>query len=236
MHALPYSLAPVCAAIGAALIAVSLRPGSRFRSVTQHLAAGVILGAVCLELIPDTVKRQAVLATAIGFCSAVLGLLLLRRYAAASTENRPELKVPRTYLTATAIDLFVDGLVIAIGFSVGTKQGRLLALALALELLSLGFALTTELLERRIARGRAVVITALVSGFVIAGAAFGAVVLPYTPATFLSGSLGFGIAAVLFLVTEELLREAHELEDTATATAILFGGFLVIYILSTIQS
>lgn len=39
--------------------------------------------------------------------------------------------------------------------------------------------------------------------------------------------LGFGVAALLYLVTEELLVEAHSVEDTPFITAMFFVGFLI---------
>ena len=43
--------------------------------------------------------------------------------------------------------------------------------------------------------------------------------------------LAFGVAALLYLVTEELLVEAHETEDTPLATATFFAGFLALLLL-----
>lgn len=44
----------------------------------------------------------------------------------------------------------------------------------------------------------------------------------------IEGFYAFAIAALLYLVTEELLVEAHEGEDPAWATAMFFVGFLCI--------
>jgi ZIP family zinc transporter len=43
--------------------------------------------------------------------------------------------------------------------------------------------------------------------------------------------LAFGVAALLYLVTEELLVQAHEVEDTAIQAATLFFGFIVLFAL-----
>ena len=47
----------------------------------------------------------------------------------------------------------------------------------------------------------------------------------------LAGVLAFGCAALLYLVTEELLVEAHETKDTAFATSMFFVGFLLFLLL-----
>ena len=45
----------------------------------------------------------------------------------------------------------------------------------------------------------------------------------------LAGTLSFSAAALLYLVTEELLMEAHEVEEKPIATLVLFGGFLTFW-------
>ena len=46
--------------------------------------------------------------------------------------------------------------------------------------------------------------------------------------------LSFGLAALLYLVTEELLVEAHEDKETPFHTASFFLGFLVLLILGMV--
>ena len=41
--------------------------------------------------------------------------------------------------------------------------------------------------------------------------------------------LAFSAAALLYLVTEELLMEAHEVEEKPFFTLVLFAGFLVFW-------
>ncbi len=124
---------------------------------------------------------------------------------------------------------------IAIGFAAGGKQGKLLTVALTLELASLGLALIGELQDRRLSRWKAFTITASVSYLLLVGSALGAIVLNHLSPTLLTAALGFGVAALLFLATEELLLEAHKQEDTSTTTAIFFAGFLSILILDMVS-
>jgi ZIP family zinc transporter len=44
--------------------------------------------------------------------------------------------------------------------------------------------------------------------------------------------LGFGVSALLYLVTEELLLEAHDTPDTPLITATFFLGFLIPIVLA----
>lgn len=42
--------------------------------------------------------------------------------------------------------------------------------------------------------------------------------------------LAFGVAALLYLVTEELLVEANEVTDTPIHTAVFFVGFIAFFL------
>ena len=44
-------------------------------------------------------------------------------------------------------------------------------------------------------------------------------------------AMSFALAALLFLVVEELLVEAHEVKETVWSTAAFFGGFLALTVL-----
>ena len=51
------------------------------------------------------------------------------------------------------------------------------------------------------------------------------------PPAYLAGFLSFGLIALLYLVTEELLVEAHENPDRPWVTAMFFVGFLLLLLL-----
>jgi len=46
--------------------------------------------------------------------------------------------------------------------------------------------------------------------------------------------LSFGLSALLFLVTEELLTEAHEEKETAVQTVCFFAGFLMFLLIGMV--
>jgi ZIP family zinc transporter len=80
---------------------------------------------------------------------------------------------------------------------------------------------------------RAVVVIGATGLVVLLGAAAGHVVAGMSGG-FLAGVLGFGVASLLYLVTEELLAEAHEVPDTPVVTATFFAGFLLPIIIAAI--
>ncbi len=130
-------------------------------------------------------------------------------------------------LTAVGVDILLDGVLVGIAFAAGSKEGTLLTLGLSLELLSLGLALASEFTSRV----RAVLVPTALSLLLVVGAAGGVTVLSHASPHLLAGVLSFGSAALLFLVTEELLVEAHEVPETTFSTAMFFAGFLLLLVL-----
>lgn len=60
------------------------------------------------------------------------------------------------------------------------------------------------------------------------GTGSGLLILNFLPSAFFIEALSFGAAALLYLVIEELLVEAHETKDTPIITASFFLGFLIL--------
>ena len=70
--------------------------------------------------------------------------------------------------------------------------------------------------------------------FVLVAAA-GASILRNLTGPPLAITLAFGAAALLFLVTEELLVEAHQEPETPLLTATFFVGFLLMLLLGMLR-
>jgi ZIP family zinc transporter len=75
---------------------------------------------------------------------------------------------------------------------------------------------------------------AILSLLVLIGATIGGTLLQGIHGSALEGIIAFAVAALLYLVTEELLVEAHKGEqDSAISTTMFFVGFLIVLILET---
>jgi zinc transporter, ZIP family len=70
--------------------------------------------------------------------------------------------------------------------------------------------------------------TASLAALLLIGSVAGTLILSGASGAVLDAVLSFGMAAILYLVTEELLVEAHEVEETPFLTATFFAGFLVL--------
>ena len=236
---LTYASIPVVAAIVGALIATFRPPGPKFRSAIQHFAAGVVFSVVAVELLPGIVRshaRNAAFDVVIGFALGVLTMLALRAMTEKMEATVPagRTRLPMAFLAAIAMDLLIDGLLIGIGFTAGVKEGRLLTLALTVELLSLGLAVAVTLTNAGAARIMVVATTAALAMTLVVGAVGGALLLAGLSPVALEIVFSFGLAALLFLVTEELLTEAHEVPETPWITSAFFAGFLLFLILGMV--
>jgi len=231
-----YSLLPMIAAILAAIIGALQTPSNRMRSATQHLAAGVVFAAVGLEMGPDLLKRHGSISTAIGFCIGV-GVFVLIRYltekpiAESSDSSKTAEGGLSSYIVTIATDLLVDGVMIGIGFIAGAKAGILLTIALTIELISLALALVSYLRGNGKTMWSAIGFTAALTTLVPVGSVIGMFVVSPLPEQIINGTIAAGTAALLYLVTEELLRDAHEQPEGPFTTATFFAGFLVVLLI-----
>ena len=225
---LALTLIPAAATIFGGAIAVWRTPSETVRSVIQHFAAGVVLAAVAGELLPEMTREHQPLGVVIGFILGV-ALMLCVKLVAERDEATSGGKVG--LLAAVAIDIFIDGLLIGVGFAAGARVGTLLVIALTLELLFLGLSVATSLAQANWGRGRNLLCIASLSDLVVAGASLGSALLGGLSGVALEIMLSFGAAALMYLVVEELLTEAHEVQETALITVAFFAGFVSLYLL-----
>ena len=223
MQAWSYTLIPAAAAVVGAAVAVNLRPGPVLVSAIQHFAAGVVFAAAAGEILPDLKHAGSPWAMLAGGALGVAAMLLVR-----ILEKR--VKGPAGLMSVTGIDILVDGLVLGIAFAAGAKAGILLTVALTIEVLFLGLTVANELGEGGASKGKVVGLTAALVLLLPLGALLGGPV-GSLPAAVQAGFLSFGLIALLYLVTEELLVEAHETEDRPWVTAMFFAGFLLLLLL-----
>lgn len=228
-----FALAPAAALLLGGLLALFRTPKAAWRSAILHFAAGVIFSVVAVELLPDIVKRHEPVQIIIGFTLGIVTMLLIRRFA--EQKEKAVLTaakgIPIAMLVAIGVDIVIDGLVLGIGFAAGEKEGMMLALALSIELFSLGIALVTELQQNGVTKLKAM---AYISPSIIlffATALLSAVFLKQLPDKPLEIILSFGLSALMFLVTEELLVEAHEEKESPWLTSAFFFGFLLFLII-----
>ena len=223
MNALPYTLIPVLAVLVGAAVALIRKPDAALVSGMQHLAAGVVFAAAATEVLPPVLHGASAWATMLGGALGVAVMLFLK-----SLEGRAAGRM--TFLAAIGIDMFIDGLVLGLSFLAGAQAGLLLTIALTLEVLFLGLTLTAEQQGSVNSRLRILLTIGMVALLLPLGALVATPVGHLSP-VMITAFLAFGLMALLYLVTEELLIEAHEHPDSPLITAIFFVGFLGLVLL-----
>ncbi|MDQ2665630.1 MAG: transporter [Gemmatimonadota bacterium] len=252
---LRYAIIPVVFTIVGAAAGVYFPLLARLRSHVLHLAAGVVFAVVAVELLPEIQRRALVWDVVWGFGLGIVTMLAVDKILdrirgdddqevdatapggddAATHPSATGLprtaRIPVSLLVAVAIDFLLDGVLVGVGFAAGARIGILLALAEAAEQLSVGLALAGELRTAGMTRGRILSTITALGSLVFVSAVAGATVLSGLPDGAMEIVLSFGAAALLYLVTEELLREAHEERESTSGTAMFFVGFLVFLVI-----
>ncbi|WP_422823888.1 ZIP family metal transporter [Variovorax robiniae] len=223
MQAVGFTLIPLLALIIGAVATVWRRPGPGFTSGVQHFAAGVVFAAAASEILPDLKHGTSAWPILVGGIVGIVSMLAIKHFGAKA-------EGPVAIAAVTGIDIFIDGLVLGISFVAGARQGLLLTLALTVEVLFLGLTLASGFAETMKSRWKVVGLTSAIGLGLPLGALLGGPV-GLLPAPLLTAFYAFGLIALLYLVTEELLVEAHEHPDTPLIASMFFVGFLALLML-----
>ena len=224
---------PVMAGIIGGVVAVLRTPSPALVSGVQHFAAGVVLAAVAGEVLPELRELGPLWLIVLGFAAGVALLVGMRRFEGGG-EGAAERRLPVGFLAVVGVDLFIDGLLVGIGAAVSTGTATIIAVALTVEVLFLGLSVALQLRRSGNSGFVAAVITAGLSLLVALGAILGALALGDADDAVLSLVLAFAAAALLWLVVEELLVEAHETPERPWMAASFFVGFLALFCLEAI--
>jgi len=218
----------VVASLGGVL-AVFWNPSHQARSLIQHFAAGVVLAALAVEVLPELGREHAPGWVLIGsFTFGGLLMYFMKLWSIKLEAQASQLSSSNFnygLIIATFIDVAVDGFIIGAGFAAGGNTGLVLALGLSVELLFLGLSLVSDTIKG----WRVVIMTVLLSSVVLACTLLGNYLLVGASTNIISAILAFGVAALLYLVTDELLIEAHVIAEKPSSTLWLFAGFLVFW-------
>jgi ZIP family zinc transporter len=221
---------PAIVALCGGFLAAFWKPSHQYRSLIQHFAAGVVLAALAVELLPEIGREHAPGPALIG--SFAMGSLFM--YALKLWTERLEHQdlitgkksgIGRGLLLATFIDVAVDGFIIGAGFAAGGQTGAILAIGLSVELLFLGLALTSDQVSGR----QIILVTGGIGLTVLFCSVIGSMLLVGASHTVIGSALAFSASALLYLVTEELLMEAHVVQEKPISTLVLFAGFLTFW-------
>jgi ZIP family zinc transporter len=232
---LMFTLIPVFAVITGGTISSFRQPSQGLRIIIQHFAAGIVFSAVALQILPELVLKPRIFPLVIGFSLGVVFMIgadwIVEKLISGNNEVRG--RGSGTLAFASGVDMLIDGLLLGISFGIGKKQGIMITIALTIEMLLLGLSVTSSMLRDRMMRSRVIAITTMLAFCIVLGAAMGGFLFEGLSGSALVSVLAFATSAFLYLVTEELLVEAHKGPDTRLATSMFFVGFLLMMIIET---
>ena len=220
------------------LLGSRIRPGKRFRAVVAHLVGGLVLGIAAADLMPAASNSGHPVALAIGFCLG-FSLLLVINAVLEEPHDSPEHGRPRPMLLLMLpflVDSLIDGLVVGISSEAAEQQWVIpVAVALEMGLATLGLG---TLLGRGAGRWRSTLSGALMAVTYLIGLSTSLSITSGLQGPALTGTLAFGTAALIYLVVEEVMKEAHARgeDDSGLVNVAFFIGLLCIWILDCVTS
>ena len=234
-QALSYTMLAVVAAMVGGVVAVARPPRAQMESNVQHFAAGVVFAAVAAELLPD-VHESAPTVVVIGFALGVTTMLGIHKLSKL-IENRDiggSFASAAGLLITVSIDMLIDGVLIGVTFLTEASTGIIIAVALAIEVLFLGVAGVVAL-PSSVGTLKKLAVPAGFALLLTTGVVVGVLALDGVSGAPIAVILAFGAAALLYLVTEELLVKAQKVPETPVSTSLFFVGFLSIFLLDMLH-
>lgn len=228
-----WMLLPLTVTVIGGWAATRRAPGPRMTSALQHFAAGIVIAAVCTEVVPDAIAQNHIWPVIVGFAIGVLLVMSVRelsgegprRSGRNAEEEKPAEGVSVGMIVTMGIDLFIDGLLVGLGFTLASASGELLVIAVTFEVLFIAMSLAATMRAAGSRVRRVLAMMCMLGILVLLGGVLGAWVLAGASSQFLAGLAAFATAALLYLVVEELLVEAHENGETTMGSLMFFVGF-----------
>ncbi|GAB2526560.1 ZIP family metal transporter [Paramicrobacterium agarici] len=204
-------------------------------SLALHLAAGIVLAVVGLELMPEAMAATPAWVPIIALAVGGLGFIGLER-AVASLRRRlgggDKETAPWTIFAGVAVDLFSDGIMIGTGTLINPALGLLLAIGQAPADLPEGFAAVATLRRAGLRRGKRVLMSLAFAVPILIGATFGYFVLRSAPDLLTVSVLAFTGGVLISVVIEEVLVEAHKGGTSRLGPVLLTTGFALFALIS----
>jgi len=152
-------------------------------------------------------------------------------------QDAPEVSgrgVPLGLVAAVVLDGSIDGLLIGISYVASPSAGLITSIALLIEMGLLGISTSSTLNKTQLAKWKVLILVFTLPLAIMVAGVIGATVLNALSGAWYIAVVSFGTAGLLYLVTEELMVEAHTEEETDRwyVSGLCFLGFIFVVILS----
>lgn len=225
---LSLALLPALGNIAGGILAEVYRPSPRVLNWALHLAAGIVIGIVAIELTPNALQVLPTWLVGVCFLLGAGGYQLAERGVAYLQEQQGSGETESMWMIyfAVAVDLFSDGLMIGSGAAVSAGLGLAIAIGQVLADVPEGFAVIANFRNKGVSRTRRF---ALSASFAVPAltAALGAFLLLRQQSQAWQMGVLLGTAGILTTAAiEDMISEAHATEqDGRFATSFLAMGF-----------
>ncbi|RPF28023.1 ZIP family metal transporter [Georgenia muralis] len=212
------------------VLAEVLRVSERTLSLALHLAAGIVLAVVGLELMPEALAAEVPWVPLLAFVVGGVAFIGLDRAVGvvrARLGGRTGDKGSRalTIFSGVSLDLFSDGVMIGTGTLLNPALGLLLAIGQVPADLPEGFAAIATMRRAGIPRRRRILAAVAFTIPIMLGATIGYFALRGAPEIVTLSVLALTGGALTAVVVEEMLTEAHEGDTSQLGPIFLTAGF-----------
>lgn len=217
-----------------ALCAEWIRITEKRLRLALHASAGVLLGVVAVELMPEALHKVPPWLVITSFVAGGL-LFILLDHSLENLRTRAgkggSKSGPWMIYFSIAVDLFSDGAMIGVAAIVSAHLGLVLGLGQAIADVPQGLA-TMAIFQKTVSRGRRIVINTLLVLPLYTGAVLGYFVLRGRSHSFQFAILGLTAGLLTTLAVEELIPQAHESgkgsHEAAAVFVLAFAGFIAL--------
>ena len=213
--------------LGGALAEV-FRVSGRALSLALHVAAGIVLAVVGLELMPEALEASPPWVPLVAFVAggaAFIGLDRFIGYVQGRLGSNEEQSGALAIFGGVALDLFSDGVMIGTGTVLNPALGLLLALGQMPADVPEGFAAVATLRNAGVGRKQRLLMAAGFAVPILVGAALGFLALRDAPEVVTLSVLALTGGALVAVVVEEMVTEAHEGDTSRLGPVFLTAGF-----------
>jgi len=220
---------PAIGNFAGALLAEVFDVSERALSLALHLAAGIVLGVIGIELMPRALQTSLPWVPLVAFVvggALFLGLERLIGYAKGRLGGDGRTG-PLAIFTGVSIDLFSDGVLIGTGSVISPGLGLLLALGQVPADGPEGFAAAATLRRNGVPRRTRLLLAAAFAVPVLAGATLGWFALRSASELVTLSVLALTGGALLTVVIEEMVPEAHGGQTSRWGAIFLTAGFAI---------
>ncbi len=228
--------------------ALLTKPTSLFLSVAVGFAAGVMLGTIAFEMLPQAAQSASLAMALIGFATGfgfiyALDLFIHRGVTVGEhadqrqriVKQRMRLRTRGDRVTVlaggTSAEELVEGIVIGVSVATEPRLGAIVALAIFVDNVAESLSIGELILARRHAKAsrRTLFWTGLIGFSLFAAALVGWLLLRNLSGTSLGFLLAAGAGGMFYLTVTELVPEAEKYQFNQSGAIAMAAGFLLIY-------